>query len=141
MEKKMSKENEAKLKRIKAERKVLGIYLRTKSIKNSEISTLFKINSSYGVIEINTNLSRKKLMLVQILNAPFLLCDQEYLSIPMKKELPNFLINRYKAELEELKYFHEQGLISNEEYIADKEDLKFIYFKSSEEGKAILKEI
>ena len=58
----------------------------------------------------------------------------------MKKELPNFLINRYKAELEELKYFYEQGLISNEEYIADKEDLKFIYFKSSEEGKAILKE-
>lgn len=75
-----------------------------------------------------------------IFNSPFVLCNQKYLSLNVKQILPIFLNSRYYMELEELEHQKEEGYMSEEEYLEEKKLLEFCYYKSSIEGKQILKD-
>ena len=68
-----------------------------------------------------------------------MLCDQDILSLSIKKILPIFLDSRYKIEQDELKYQYNEGYITKELYEKELDELKFIFYKSSLDGKNILK--
>ena len=78
-------------------------------------------------------------MLRQIVGSPFVLCDQERLSLDVKKMLPIILRIRCKDEMEELQKMKELGFINDEEFKEEREMIKFSYYLSSEDGRQILK--
>lgn len=108
-------------------------------ITEEEIIRLLYVKGDYGFKYKDRLHSYKSNVLRNIFNSPFVLCDQDDLSISMKKFLP-FLINaRYDMEIEELDNQLELCYISNDEYLERKKLLKFCYYESSEDGKSILK--
>ena len=108
-------------------------------ITEAEIMRLLKVKSDFGFKYRTTVHTYKSNVLRSIFNSPFVLCDQDDLSIIMKKILPFLLGARYEMEIEELDGQLRLGYISNNEYIKKKQLLKFCYYESSEEGKSILK--
>ena len=81
----------------------------------------------------------KKQLLVDIYNCPFLLLNQTSISIKLKKTVLEFIKFRYNTEIAELDYMYSQGLITKSEYVDEKENIKFNYYKTTDEGKVLLK--
>lgn len=126
-----------KLLRIEKARLQLAIDLRNGLITEEDIIKLGTKDVNYGFKYGKTNY--KLSVLKSIFNCPSILCDQEYLSLSIKKILPLFLDSRYRTEQDELKYQYEEGYISKEEYEKELDELEFVYYKSSLDGKNILK--
>lgn len=127
---------EKNLFRIKEAKRELAICLKNRFINMDDIKGVFKSSDDYGLSIEYMNYKIK--ILKQIFNCPFLLLDQD-LSINIKKLLPEFLKYRYDMEISELDNLLELGLISEDEYINEKEILKLYYYKTSDEGRVILK--
>lgn len=126
-----------KLLRIEKARLELAVSLKNNLITEEDIISLGHKNINYGFKCEKTNY--KQAILRNIFNCPFVLCDQDNLSLCVKKILPIFLDSRYKIEQDELKYQYEEGYISKEEYEKELDELLFVYYKSSNDGKNILK--
>ena len=128
-----------KLFEIEKARLMLAIDIKNGLITEDDIILLGHKNIEYIFKYTNKPSNYKKSVLRNILSCPFLLCDQDSLSLNIKKILPLFLDSRYKIEQEELKYQYEKGYISKEEYQKELDELEFVYYKSSNDGKSILK--
>ena len=127
---------EEALERINKARIMLDQELEYGLITDSDILGLFKKDKNYS---LNKARNYKELLLRQIICSPFVLCDQDRLSLDLKKLLPMILKIRSKDEIEELEKIHKLGFINAEELKEEKEMVKFIYYLSSEEGRQILK--
>lgn len=121
---------------IEKQRALIEYSLSSNEITDEDIIGLANVEKGYGLSKSN---SRKERILKGIYNSPFLLCDQSCLGMNVKKILPMFLFVTYKAQIDELKYYYEQGQYSKEEFEKEKDLIEFMYYKSSEDGKAILK--
>lgn len=128
-----------KLLRIEKARLSLSVYLKNGFINEEDIILLGHKNFDYCFRYGNKRISYKQTILKNIFNCPFLLCDQDSLSLNFKKILPLFLDSRYKTEQDELKYQFNEGYISEEQYEKELDELEFVYYKSSNDGKNILK--
>lgn len=128
-----------KLFSIEKARIMLSIELKNGLITEGDIIKLGTKNIDYGFKYTNKNHNYKQSVLRNVFNCPFLLCDQDNLSLCIKKILPVFLESRYKTEQDELKYQYEQCYLSKEEYEKELDELEFVYYKSSLDGKNILK--
>ena len=131
-------EREKKLIRINEKRKELALGLQTGLITEEDIISLLTKDINYGVRTVNVARNPKKSMLKNIFNCPFLLCDQDGLSIEIKQLLPYFLSARYQNEKDVLKIYLEQTFLDENEYNKELENLKFFYYESSNDGKNIL---
>ena len=125
--------------RIEAARQALNIYLENGFITEEDILRLLKKKSDYGFRYKDKVQTYKKSILRDIFNSPFILCDQDNLSLNIKQLLPLILKSRYDREIDELKYMLENGYINKEEYIEEEKLLKYNYYGSSKDGKSILK--
>lgn len=132
----LTKSKKLKLLKIERERLYISNLLENNILTDEDILYLIKKDASYGLVETK---NKSKLYLKDIFNCPFLLCDQDYLSLNMKKLLPYLLDARYKAEQEELNYQYKEGFLSKEELDKQLDELLFVYYKSSQDGKNILK--
>ena len=134
----MNLENEKELKsKINQARSVLNIRLQNGFITESDIIHLLYENQNFSLMMAKN--SHKLNTLKEIFNSPFILCDQENLSMNIKKLLPLLLQCRYEMEIKELNNFLESGFISKEEYENQENLLKYCYYESSQDGKNILK--
>lgn len=133
--------NSKKIKLLKIEkaRAELELEFRRGLITEYDILKLISRNVNYGIRKKDENLSYKNSVLKNIFNCPFLLCDQDFLDINIKKLLPSFLDARYSVEKDMLKYYYDSSFISQEEYNNELEELKFCFYESSKDGKNILK--
>ena len=61
------------------------------------------------------------------------------MDIKIKKLLPIFLNSKYKLEKEEIISLYNQGYLNKEECMKELDELEFCYYKSSLDGKNILK--
>ena len=116
----------------------LNRYLASGLITEEDIIGLLKKDINFGVRNLNTSKDPKKMMLKNIFNCPFLLCDQPAISNELKELLPYLLGARYNTELDNLKVYLEQGFIDEKEYIEAEEELKFFYYEYSFDGRSIL---
>lgn len=132
----LNKEKHMTLLKIERAKAMLDCDIKNNLINEEEIYELFKNDSNFGVSNPKAK-DNKLTSLIQIYNCPFLLFDQN-LSLELKKELIIFAKKRYEMELNELDRLFSLDYISQEEYIYDKEMIKFCYYKSSKEGKSIL---
>lgn len=132
----IKKEN---LKRIKHARKILSLKLENGLITEDDILGLLNKRSDYGFRNKENTQSYKQSVLRSIFNSPFVLCDQENLSLTIKQLLPLVLNCRYQMEIEELDHLLEDCFISKEDYEKSKNILYFNYYLSSKDGKNILK--
>ena len=128
-----------KLLSIEKARIQLAIDMKNGLITEDDIILLGHKNIEYIFKYTNKPSNYKKSVIRNILSCPFLLCDQDILSLSIKKILPIFLDSRYKIEQDELKYQYKEGYITKEEYEKELDELEFIYYKSSNDGKNILK--
>jgi len=135
----LTNEKKKNLLKIQHSKSILNNDLENNLISDDEIYNLFNKPSDYGITNDNFDMSYKDKILKLIYNCPFLLCDQECLDEKIKKVLPLFLDFRYNTELMELNKLLELKDISIKEYITSKDILEFCYYKTSEEGKDILK--
>ena len=111
--------------------------LKNNFITEEEIFNLINKNINFGIS--NKKHNYKETCLKNIFTSPFLLCDQDNLGMNIKKILPIFLDARYKEEQAELLYQYNNAYINKEEYEKALDNLEFTYYKSSEDGKNILK--
>ena len=125
-----------KLLEIEKQRILIGYSLYSNEITDDDIMGLINVDKNYGLSKSN---SYKEKLLKTIYNSPFLLCDQPNLGINAKKILPAFLFIIYNAQIEELKYYYEQGQYSKKEFEEEKDLIEFMYYKSSNDGRQILK--
>lgn len=132
----LNKEKHMTLLKIERAKAMLDCDIKNNLINEEEIYELFKNDSNF-VLSNPKAKDNKLTSLIQIYNCPFLLFDQN-LSLELKKELIIFAKKRYEMELNELDRLFSLDYISQEEYIYDKEMIKFCYYKSSKEGKSIL---
>lgn len=132
----IKKEN---LKRIKYARKILSLQLENDLITEDDILDLLNKKSDYGFRNKENRQSYKQSVLKSIFNSPFILCDQENLSLNIKQLLPIFLDCRYQMEMDELDCLLEGCFISKEDYEKTKKIIYFNYYGSSKDGKSILK--
>ena len=95
-------------------------------------------NANYGLKKGNKQ-NYKSSILKDIYNCPFLLCDQENLSVDIKKLLPVFLNTRYQIEKDMLDFYYSECYFTEEEYNKEIDELDFVYYKSSNDGKKIQK--
>ena len=128
-----------KLVRIETARYILGKHLENGLITIEDIMALACKNANYGLKISDKKYSYKASVLKDIFNCPFLLCDQENLSIEIKKLLPIFLNTRYQIEKDMLDYYYKECYFSKEEYDKEIDELDFVYYKSSNDGKKIQK--
>lgn len=128
-----------KLIRIETARHTLDKHLETGFITEEDIIFLASRDINYGLKKNNKKHNYKSSVLRDIFNCPFLLCDQKNLSIEMKKVLPMFLKARYETEKEMLNFYLKEAYISKEEYEIELDELDFVYYKSSNDGKNIQK--
>lgn len=135
----LSEEKEKNIEKIKIERKFIAYALENGLINESDIIYLLKNTDDFGIQISEKNKYNKLKILRSIFNSPFLLCDQESLSLNIKQILPFLLKCRYETELEELNYQFKNFYIGKKEYEAEKKLLKFYYYESSKDGKNILK--
>jgi len=131
-------ERQNNLIRINEKRKELAFDLQSGLITDQDIINLLKRDINYGIRAVTISQNPKKVMLKNIFNCPFLLCDQDMLSIEIKQLLPYFLSSRYETEKETLRVYLEQAFIDENEYYEELENLKFFYYESSNDGKCIL---
>lgn len=131
-------ERQKNLIKINQKRKELALNLETGLITEGDIIDLLKKDINYGVRIYNVSGDPKKAMLKNIFNCPFLLCDQDKLSVEIKQLLPYFLSSRYETEKDVLRIYYEQAFIDENEYNEELENLKFFYYESSNDGKSIL---
>lgn len=136
----LTNEKKSKLLKIETERTILSMHLENNFIEEGDLINLLKVNYDYGFPNLNQKNSYKLKILRNIFNCPFLLCDQKNLSIEMKKVLPIFLGCRYAMEKEELESQYKLGYLNKEELEKELDMLDFCYYKSSFDGKNILKE-
>lgn len=108
-------------------------------ITEEDILGLLKVKGDYGFKYRDSFHTYKSNVLRSIFNSPFVLCDQDDLSLLVKKFLPFLLGARYDMEIEELQGQLNLEYISEEEYVEKKKLLKFCYYDSSLDGKSILK--
>lgn len=134
--KKLTKNQELLLLRIEKARVMLTGELERGFITSRDIISCFSKDSNY---RLSNNYEYKINVLKNIINCPFLLCNQDNLDMDIKKILPNILKERYDSEMEELYTLHENGDITDDELLESKEMLKFCYYESSVEGKQIFK--
>ena len=134
--KELTKKQELLLLRIEKARIMLSGELERGLISTSDIIKLFSRDDNY---RLSSNQDYKVSVLKNIINSPFLLCDQDCLDIDIKKLLPNILKVRYDSEIEELYNLYDNGDINNDELIEGKKMLKFCYYESSMDGKQIFK--
>lgn len=132
----IKKEN---LKRIKYARKILNLELENGLITEDDVLSLLNKRNDYGFRNKGKTQSYKQSVLRDIFNSPFILCDQENLSLNIKQLLPLFLNCRYQMEIEELDSLLEGCFISKEDYEKLKKIIDFNYYGSSKDGKNILK--
>lgn len=125
--------------KIEKARTILSNNLENGFISENDLINLLTADKNYGLKTKNKHYSYKKSLLISIFNSPFVLCDQENLSLNVKQILPLFLNSRYDMELEQLNLYYNQGDMSEEEYSEEKKLLKYCYYGSSIEGKSILK--
>ena len=125
--------------KIEKARVILNIELSNKFITESDILKLLTVNEDYGFGYKNNRFDYKSNVLRSIYNSPFVLCDQDNLSLSIKKILPEFLKVRYNCEIEELEFLLNNGDISQDEFLDQKKLLKFCYYESSNDGINILK--
>ena len=136
--KKLTKEMQKRIYNIEKTKIELGRYLEASIITEKDIFCLLQKDVNFGVRRLYSSKDPKKMMLKNIFNCPFLLCDQPALSTDIKELLPYLLSARYKTELDNLKVYLEQGFIDEIEYIDAKEELKFFYYEYSRDGRNIL---
>ena len=134
--KELTRKEEVILLRIKKAKIILAGQLERGYITSRDIISLFSKDDNY---RLSNNHEYKINVLKNIINSPFLLCDQDNLEMSMKKLLPNILKVRYDYEIEELYSLYENGNITNDELIEGKQMLKFCYYESSMDGKQIFK--
>ena len=135
----LTKEKKLKLLQIEKARFILDSELDNDFITEQDIIDLLSVNSNYGIKSNNIKYSYKQSLLKSIFNSPFVLCDQNKVSISVKKILPLFLNCRYEMEIEQLNYLKQNGYFNEEEYQKEKDLIKFCYYESSIDGKNILK--
>lgn len=131
-------ERQRNLIRINNKRSELGLALQNGLITEEDIINLLNKDINYGVRNLQSYQTSKNKMLKNILNCPFLLCDQDMLSNEIKILLPHLLSARYNTEKDALKVYLEQCLIDENEYNEELENLNFFYYESSNDGKSIL---
>ena len=124
-----------KLLRVEKAKFELDRELKTQFINELDILYVLGKDVNYGVSKEKTSFRHQ--ILKDIMNCPFILCDQEYLSTNIKEMLPYILISRFNIEKDELNYQFENFYIDEETYNKELEELEYFYFKSSEEGKKI----
>ena len=134
----LSNEKRVKLAQIEFARLTIKKYLDDEFITEEEIFSLTDVGNNYGVL-LNKKSDCKSTILRNIYNCPFLLCDQDSVSLEIKKILPLFLDYRYKMEIRELDNLYDQGDMDQEEYYKQKAMINFCYYNSSKEGKEIIK--
>ena len=132
--------NNKKIKLLKIEkaRFELGRELQTGFINDSDIIYILGKDINYGINKEQTSFRHARLK--DIMNCPFILCDQKYLSSNIKEMLPYILISRFNIEKDELDYQFENFYIDKETYNCELDELEYFYFKSSEDGKKIYQE-
>ncbi|MBQ9071981.1 MAG: hypothetical protein IJY25_02360 [Bacilli bacterium] len=135
---KLSKEKVEKLIKIEMARAEVNFNLVNGFITDSDILSLNFVKPNFGINNINRKKEPKTAILMDIYNCPFILCDQENLSLEVKQILPAFLEYRFKMEVKQLYNYYKQGMFSKEEYNKQREMIKFCYYKSSSDGKTIL---
>ena len=135
----LSNSKKIKILRIEKARFELGRELETGFINDSDIMYMLSKDVNFGTHKKREFFRHK--ILKDIINCPYLLCDQEYLSPEIKKILPSILISRFNIEKDELDYQFENCYIDKETYNKELEELEYFYFKSTEEGKEIFKNI
>ena len=123
--------------KIDKQRYYLEELLKSGKIDEKMLVNLMNQDSSFGVPYSGEKLTLEKEALREIYNAPFLLCDQEYLSDNIKKLLPIFLDNFYKRNREGFKKQYDDGDITGNEYARRVKLLKYITYESSGDGKNI----
>ena len=128
-----------KLKRIKMAHAKLTNDLMTKYITEKDIFNIINKDGGFKLKVPNNVDEYKKQLLVDIYNCPFLLLNQTSISIKLKKTVLEFIKFRYNTEIAELDYMYSQGLITKSEYVDEKENIKFNYYKTTDEGKVLLK--
>ena len=134
--KELTKEQQLLLLRIEKARVMLAGELERGYITSRDIISTFSKDDNY---RLSNNHEYKINVLKNIINCPFLLCDQDNLDMDIKKLLPNILKVRYDSEIEELYALYENGDITDDELLEGKQGLKFCYYESSIEGKQIFK--
>jgi len=135
----LSSVKKKKLLIIERERIILGTLFKSGFIIEQDVINLLREDINFGLIIPNDRNNSREQALKNIFNCPFLLCDQSGLSLNMKKLLPSILKCRYDMEQEELEFLFKIGEISKEEYESELDMLEFCYYKSSFDGKEILK--
>ena len=128
-----------KLLRIEKARFELGRELQTEFINKADIMYILSKDVNYGTHKQQESFRHK--ILKDIMNCPFLLCDQENLSPEIKKMLPYILTSRFNIEKDELDYQFKNFYIDEETYNEEIAELEYFYFKSTEEGKEIFKNV
>lgn len=128
-----------KLLRIEKARLELARELQTRFINESDIMYMLSKDVNFSTDKRREGFRHK--ILKDIMNCPYLLCDQENLSPNIKVILPSILISRFNIEKDELDYQFENCYITEEEYNKELDELEYFYFKSTEEGKEIFKNV
>ncbi len=134
--KKLTKEQELLLLRIKKARIMLAGELERGYITSIDIINSFSKDDNY---RLSNNHDHRQNVIKNIINSPFLLCDQDSLDFNIKKLLPNILKARYDSEIEELYALYDNGDITEDELLERKEMLKLCYYESSLDGQDISK--
>lgn len=114
-------------------------YIMIDMITNSDIMRLseYKLGDLYN---LDTKNSYKEKVLLSLYLNPYLLCNDDLLSLD-KFDLDvvmNLVIKRYNEEIEEYNRLFSMGDISYNEYINNINVLNKLYFKSSNMGLRIL---
>lgn len=134
--KELTKEQHIILLKIEKARITLAGELQRGYITTRDIISTFLKDSEY---RLSNNHEHKTNILKNIINSPFILCDQDNLEMDIKKLLPNILKTRYDLEMEELYSLYNNGDITDDELLDGKQMLKFCYYESSMDGKQIFK--
>jgi len=90
--KELTKEQQITLLRIEKARVMLAGDLERKYINSRDIICSFSKDENY---RLSNNHEHRENIIKNIINSPFLLCDQDNLDIEIKKLLPNILKVRY----------------------------------------------
>ena len=130
----LANEKKKALLRIERAKALLNLDLNNGLIKEEDLADLVNYDSDYGTLNNTGTNNYKNMILKQIFNSPFLLYDQN-LSPSAKKVLLTLIKKRYKMELDEIEYLYDSGDLSVDEYLDQKELIKFCYFNSLSKDK------
>ena len=125
--------------KIDKERYYLEELLKSGKIDEKKLINLMNQEAWFGIPYSGEELTLEKEALREIYNAPFILCDQEFLPDNIKKLLPVFLEDFYKRKRDGFRKQYEDGDITGNEYANRVKILKYMTYESSEDGKNIKK--